>query len=427
MFSNLNSILLALCGSMALAQNLRNGPSMVHGDLSGFIGASDSQAHRHLAMSTLMMRELADFDWDVDLATDYPTITFENAGSESEVRFKYGYTGVQSANKYTKYTILQGDCLTPGSAGALSVTGELTDAGVKEYQFDLDVLQETVTSTPEYTDIDVSTAMINFCVRVDYYYDELGTNVTMDSINFHETNVTITIDLTANFTLTAVNIERIDADQIDENVNLDCEVKAYFCDDSNNLLTDPLFNQGDLMTVCVEIADADAALYHLNDVMTMNVEQDKTNNPGSPDSSAIIQNQFATGLSDKQCRNGICNIRHQLASKFFDERSPNDLDIAGVAICAFGPLSKFTRRVSRSYKSTFTAAHTVDTLNDQANISDCINECENVLTNCNSFSVVTDANGNFDCTFVLGVGSYPLDTDMDVTAGSTVYMMNDAV
>ena len=242
---------------------------------------------------------------------------------------------------------------------------------------------------------------------------------------FSETNVTINIDLTANFTLTDINVERIDADQIDEDVNLDCQVKAYFCDDEYNALTNPLFVQGDLMPVCVEIDDTDRALYHLNDVLEMDVEQTKSDDPLKTDSSQIVLNQLATGLSDKFCKNGICRMRHQLASEFFDERNPNNLDIAGIAICAFGPLSLYTRRADRTYTSTFIDAHSVETLNNQASVEACKDRCE-IQTDCNSFAVVTDENGLFDCTLIIGAGSYPTDDDVEVNTDTVVYARNDA-
>jgi hypothetical protein len=350
-----NFLLLALCGSMASAVNLRNGPKTVGADLSSFTGSTggDAQANRRLAMKAHMMRELADFDWDVEAEPDFPTISFEGGATDSEIRFKYNYTGIVTDNKYLKYSIFQGDCVTEGSPGALEVLDEITIANDKEYQFDVNVLQATITETPEYTDIDVTSAVINFCVRVDYYYDENGKTTPggEDSINFHETNVTISIDLTANFTLTAVNVQRIDADAVDEDVQLDCEVQAYFCDESSNPVSpEPTYQQGALMTVCVQIAESDKDLYHLNDVLEMSIEQEKTLSAIN-DVSQVVANQLATGLSDKKCKNGICNIRHQLASKFFNEQSPNALDISGVGICAFGPLSLYTRRVDRAYES----------------------------------------------------------------------------
>ena len=188
MFSNLsNFLVLALCGSIS-AQNLRNGPTHVGADLGGFIGSTggNAESNRRLAMTTLMMRELADFDWEVQPEPDFPTIAFENAGTGAEIRFKYNYTGTTSDFKYLRYSILQGDCETAGSAGALNVLDVIDITQDKEYQFDIDVLQETITETPEYTDIDVSSAMINFCVRVDYYYDEEGDGIVTpaDSINF---------------------------------------------------------------------------------------------------------------------------------------------------------------------------------------------------------------------------------------------------
>lgn len=368
------------------------------------------------------MRGLADFNWEVQPEPDYPTISFEGASDESEVRFLYNYTGTTVPGaKYITHQLLQGDCKTPASTDAVIVTFSDDITGEKEYQVDVDILQESVAGTPEYLDIDVTAAMINFCIRVDYIYKD-GTEPE-ESINFHETNVTINIDLTANFTLTAINVERIDADQVDEDVALNCEVQAYFCDDTNLDIGQPRFVQGEIMTVCVEIADTDRALYHLNDVLDMDLEQTKGDGI-TVDRSGVIADQRATGLSDKLCKNGICNIRHQLASKFFDERLPNALDIAGVAICAFGPLSDFTRRVDRDYANVYTNVITnqqVEVL-DVSSIETCKTDCL-AIAECQSFSATTNANGNFDC--FLYTGAYPRDEDLAEDVDTVVYTRND--
>ena len=408
---------LAICSGLASAVNLRNGQKDLSIDLNGLVGSSGDAAH---ARRKLAMRGLADFNWEVQPEPDYPSISFDGAGDQSEVRFLYNYTGTTvPGSKFIKHELLQGDCKTPASTDAVTVSFSEDITVAKEYQVDIDILQESVAGTPEYMDIDVTSAMINFCIRVDYIYQD-GSGE--ESVNFHETNVTINIDLTANFTLTAINVDHIDADQVDEDVALDCEVQAYFCNQNNENVGQPRFVQGEIMTVCVEIADSDRALYHLNDVLDMDLEQTKADRI-TVDSSDVVVDQRATGLSDKFCKNGICNIRHQLSSKFFNERDPNPLDIAGVAICAFGPLSDFTRRVDRSYTTTYTAGNAqVDVLNVPS-IENCKSDCL-LLADCQSFSATTNAEGNFDC--LLFTGAYPRDEDLLEDTTATVYTRNDA-
>eukprot|EP00977_Amphora_coffeiformis_P016864 scaffold5345_cov126-Amphora_coffeaeformis.AAC.2 len=418
MLTKFNSIITAfvLVLGSASAVNLRNGPKDLSVDLNGLVGSSDLPAIRR----KLAMRGLADFDWEVQPEPDYPSISFEGAEDDKEVRFLYNYTGTTvPGSKYLKHELLRGDCKTPASTDAVAVSFYEDIATNKEYQVDVNILQESVAGTPEYMDIDVTAAMINFCIRVDY----INNDGTEESINFHETNVTISIDLTANFTLTAINVDRISADQVDEDVALNCEVQAYFCNENNENVEQPTFVQGEIMTVCVEIAESDRDLYHLYDVMDMDLEQTKANGIDK-DQSGIIVDQRATGLSDKFCKNGICNIRHQLASKFFDERDPNNLDIAGVAICAFGPLSSFTRHTNRFYAPAYANANELLEEYNADSIEKCKSDCLGV-TGCESFSAVPGAtDGTFDCQ--LYRGAYPRDEDLVEDSTSVVYTRNDA-
>jgi hypothetical protein len=119
-------------------------------------------------------------------------------------------------------------------------------------------------------------------------------------------------------------------------------------------------------------------------------------------------------------------MRHQLASKFFDERNPNNLDIAGVAICAFGPLSTFTRRVNRDYTAEYkTKADTLFSMDNTKEIANCESACINMEDfTCESFSVTPNGDGTFDCAFY--PGAYPGDDDMEVKSTTTVYARNDA-
>jgi len=98
------------------------------------------------------------------------------------------------------------------------------------------------------------------------------------------------------------------------------------------------------------------------------------------------------------------------------------LDISGVAICAFGPLSNFTRHVDHNFSIEFTDANTLIEEFDIASIEECKATCLGI-TACESFSATTNADGNFDCSFYQG--SYPRDEDLVNDQTSTVYTRND--
>ena len=159
--------------------------------------------------------------------------------------------------------------------------------------------------------------------------------------------------MTANFTLTAVNVDRDAASQAAETVEIDCSVTAYFCDETYANLGQPAFAQGDIMTVCVEVAQEDVGKSHLDDVIGMNLQQGKSDRGTA--SSSVITNRFPSPLSSKRCQNGICQMRHLVRSKFFDERDPQNLDLVGIALCGFGPTPQFTDRKGMALKTSFTS------------------------------------------------------------------------
>ena len=92
---------------------------------------------------------------------------------------------------------------------------------------------------------DNTTASILFCMRIDY-------SLNGESINFHETVVDVTIDLTSNFTLDAVIVVRTIPTDPQQDVDSDYPVTAYFCDGTNAAIADPTLAQGDAMQFCVK-------------------------------------------------------------------------------------------------------------------------------------------------------------------------------
>jgi hypothetical protein len=280
-----------------------------------------------------MARQLAgDFDWGIQPEDGYPSIAFDDTNEGSEVIFKYNYTGTLTDTKFLEVKLYTNDCLTAADA-SLAFTN--TTSG-DELDVELDIIQETISDSVHYQDLNGTAAIIGFCLRVDYNY--VDSDGVTESINFYETNVTITVDLTANFTLTEISADRTSADSEAANADLAYPVEAYICLDDNSEVTSPAaLAQGSFLQVCVRIDDnvvTDNIL--VEDILTFVVSQPE----GTATDSETITNAIANPLTDKVCReSGICNVKTQLQSKFFTDSNPSDLRVDGVAILAFGKAS----------------------------------------------------------------------------------------
>jgi hypothetical protein len=166
----------------------------------------------------------------------------------------------------------------------------------------------------------------------------LALAVNTRNINFYETNVTIAVDLTANFTLVAISAERTSADSEATDFKLDYPVEAFiYLDDNSEVGSPSALAHGSFLQVCVRIDNAIVIENILvEDILTFIVSQ----LTGSATDSETITNAVADPLTDKVCReSGICNVKTQLLSNFFTETIPANLQIDGVAILAFGEAS----------------------------------------------------------------------------------------
>jgi hypothetical protein len=280
-----------------------------------------------------MARQLVgDFDWDIQPEDGYPSISFDDTNEESEVIFKYNFTGTLTDRKFLDVKLFKNDCVSASDASLAFINTTSGD----ELNIDLDIIQETITNSAHYQDINGTAAVIGFCLRVDYNYVD-GDGLT-ESINFYETNVTITVDLTANFTLTEISAERTSADSEAANADLNYPVEAYICLDDNSEVANPAaLVQGSFLQVCVRIDD-DIVTENIlvEDILTFVISQPD----GTATDSETITNAVANPLTDKVCReSGICNVKTQLQSKFFTDINPGDLRVDGVAILAFGKAS----------------------------------------------------------------------------------------
>ena len=291
-----------------------------------------SQSAPESANSNEVARNLGDFDWDIMPEDGFPSIAFDDANEESEVIFKYNFTGALSDRKYLGVRLFQNDCVSTPDASLAFINNTVGD----ELNVELDIIQETISNSVHYVDVNGTAAIIGFCLRVDYNYVD-GDGLT-ESINFYETNVTINVDLTANFTLSGISADRTSADAEAANADLDYPVEAYICLEDNTEVTDPgALEQGSILQVCVRIDDeVETQNVFVEDILTFIVSQPD----GDATPSTVISSGVPDPLTDKTCREGgICNVKTQLLSKFFTDVAPGDLRVDGVAILAFGKAS----------------------------------------------------------------------------------------
>jgi hypothetical protein len=282
-------------------------------------------------LSALLVVRLAyakDFDWDIKPKEGFPTVAFNNFTTTKEIVFLYD-APLLYENKTYGVTLFDDDCQTIGS----NAITHLEDASVdRELTVLLDVDQGTISNSTYYTSVNITNAVIGLCLRVDYYLNG-------DSINFHETNLTIYIDLTAGFNMTSLEEMRIRALQDTINTNIDYPVVAYHCNESNDkLASKPNLTQGDTLQLCVEIDPTfgDEGIFVTN---ILSVDLDQTNIDQNVTHKTIIDEAKSDFLTSKLCQGGICNIKTQLESRWFSDPIPGDINATGVAILAFGSIS----------------------------------------------------------------------------------------
>jgi hypothetical protein len=279
-------------------------------------------------LSALLAARLADakdFDWDIEPKDGFPAVAFNNSTTTKEIVFLYD-SPLLYENKTYGVTVFDNDCKTIGS----NAITHLEDTSVdRELTIRVDVDQETISNSTYYTPINMTNAVIGLCLRVDYLLNDV-------SINFHETNLTIDIDLTAGFNPTGLQQMRIEAQQDTVNTNIDYPVVVYHCDEANDkLATKPNLTQGDTLQLCVEL-DSTVISGNAYVVEIMSIDLNQANMNQNVTYKNIVDKGIPDFFTSKLCQGGVCNIKTQLESRWFTDPIPGDINATGVAILAFG-------------------------------------------------------------------------------------------
>jgi hypothetical protein len=114
----------------------------------------------HLADTTTAQK---DFDWDIQPKEGFSTVTFNNFTTK-EIVFLYD-APLLYENKTYGVTVFDTDCKTIGS----NAITHLEDASVdRELTVLVDVDQGTIYNSTYYKSLNMTNAVIDLCLRVDY-------------------------------------------------------------------------------------------------------------------------------------------------------------------------------------------------------------------------------------------------------------------
>jgi hypothetical protein len=269
--------------------------------------------------------------WDIELYDNYPQIVFNNTNLSNEIVFLYNNTGDISgdATKDVTVTVFKTDCITLASEATSLVPGT-PDASVGGMvKVELDVVFTYIEASDYWTTLTNTTAQIDFCFRIDYIDTELN-----ETINFHETIVTLTVDLQENdgMTLAGISTTRQDGENITTSTGITYPVEVFHCDDSYGALGDqsPTLQQNVLLQVCVQVNGTDI------DVFVENIWSTVLTNADSSVTSTPIALGTTNSITTLVCAAGVCKITMSLLGAFFQAAAPPGITLSGIAVLAFG-------------------------------------------------------------------------------------------
>lgn len=285
-------------------------------------------------------------NWNLDLdgpsvaKGGFPMIHVDanHALDNKHLNFQYSYGGsYMEGSKYLAATVLDGSCRDEAVSHprAIMIKNEHANEETKKFTFDVEAYKNNLFESSYFTGDETkpNAGELKFCIRVEY-------NHFADTISYHETQVTLTVDATKGLYVTGLVAEPtatvVTKPEKEESDTDDYQLTAYHCDISDNRKpADLVYSQGDVLQLCIGVADGSILKgeeIYVNDILDLTISQ-SDNGSGSPASPTIaIDNGSVDPSTLYECReDGFCNILHELDAKFFENDRPGTLQIDGIA------------------------------------------------------------------------------------------------
>jgi len=245
----------------------------------------------------------------------------------------------------------EGGITVPPSDLNLTLVPDQTEPGVGENLRDVSVRiemdSETITGSNLYSEETIDgqlMATVRFCARFGLF-----TNTeTAIEVNFLETIVTLTIDLTSGFSIDTITVQSKDA--LVRTATQAYEVEAFQCDSLNQPLSESELaaasTQGSILRVCVQPdAIAREQEVYMRYIDSFDFQRDYGGQIGLVLQPAVENREAASNqLTDLYCTPGdeVCAFETILFAAMF--RTPGAVTGSGIASMQFGSEPTVSRR-----------------------------------------------------------------------------------
>lgn len=257
------------------------------------------------------------FSWDIEPRGD-PIVAFDDASDQEEIMIDYNISLQENT-----VVVYQEDCLTavPFSEIEVHKTLSPTSSSHGILAVDLDIMQGAIMESAVWTDGDVGVGYIDICIRVDLMLID-GTDPP-ESVNFHETKLALTIDLTRNFEVT-LDLNRTEANTTAQEVSADYSMVACQCDENENCIN-KIVTPGSMVILCLESTSPGVMFVG---IQSMDLTQNSLK--WHPITDGVGDDLTALTLQGEKCV-----VRTLMASVFFQDESPPNVIVEGVAMLEF--------------------------------------------------------------------------------------------
>ena len=243
-------------------------------------------------------------------------------------------------------TVLSADCITPFTGTAADAFTVTTTADVPSgdgfiaYNSTIVVDISKVNNTAYWNELSDGAmgGVFDVCLESAVYFVLPAPDNKQEKMNFVNTNLTLTVEMDANFEVTTINAERKDAKQEEVRVDYSDYVEAYECVESDlvNKANNQEYSQGDELKICVKSKNPSIVQVDGIQRLTLSQDVDTTTDDftyitgGSPVSSEI-----AATDCDKSISPNVCHADMQLLGRYFEDESPGELTATGSVELSF--------------------------------------------------------------------------------------------
>jgi len=255
------------------------------------------------------------FSWSIEPKDNATLITFSEDADTSEIQLFYNIS-----LRNTKIEVYEDDCSTPVPATVTTLTSSLQNTSLThgDLTVDVNIQQDTILSSPIWTDAGVGEGLISMCVRVDLM---LNDDI---SVNFHETKLYASVSLLQGFEISGIDLNRLNATDENGSADLDYNVIACHCD-ANRTCVDTVLTQGSDMYICVETT---APNVEIAEIRELTMAQNDFNT--TPIVAGVEDPLTFVTIDGKEA-----SIRYQIISAFFADPFPEDIVASGTVLLAF--------------------------------------------------------------------------------------------